>query len=140
MHPVAPLHVRVERFARWHALLIAFDVAVALAGVWNAWRWWSSGDAQDFPVMAGLSLAAFLLVLTAQVPYWRIRSFTLSHGADGWILQQERRQRRLAQVRALSLPGLLLVLGLSDRGREVLPVPSDIAPAVWRELRTRLAL
>jgi hypothetical protein len=140
MQPAAPLHVRVERFSRWHALLIGFDLAVALAGAWNAWRWWDAGDALDFPVMAGLSLGVFLMVLTAQVPYWKIRSFTLSHGAQGWELQQERRQRRLAQVRALSLPGLLLVLGLSDRGREVLPVPSDIAPAVWRELRTRLAL
>ena len=140
MQPAPPLHVRVERFSRWHALLIGFDLAVALAGAWNAWRWWEAGDAGDFQLMAGLSLAVFLMVLTAQVPYWKIRSFTLSHGAQGWQLQQERRQRKLAQVRALSLPGLLLVLGLSDRGREVLPVPSDIAPAVWRELRTRLAL
>ena len=140
MQSGAALHVRVERFARWHALLFAFDLAVALAGVWNAWQWWSGGSAQEFQVMAGLSLGVFLMVLTAQIPYWKLRSFTLSHGAQGWMLQQDRRLRRLAQVRSLSLPGLLLVLGLSERGREVLPVPSDIAPAVWRELRTRLAL
>jgi hypothetical protein len=140
MQPAPPLHVRVERFARWHALLIGFDVAVMLAGVWNAWQWWDSGSVQEFRIMAGLSLGVFLMVLTAQVPYWKISSFTLSHGAQGWLLQQNRRRHSLAQVRALSLPGLLLVLGLSDRGREVLPVPSDIAPAIWRELRTRLAL
>ncbi len=140
MHPAAPLHVRVERFARWHALLMAFDFAVALAGAWNAWQWWRHGGVIEFRVMAGLSLAVFLMVLTAQVPYWKIRSFTLSHGAQGWLLQQQQRRHTLAQVRALSLPGLLLVLGLSDRGREVLPVPADIAPAIWRELRTRLTV
>lgn len=139
MQPAA-LHVRVERFTRWHAWLIAFDVAVALAGVWNAWRWWSGGSVLEFRVMAGLALGVFLMVLTAQVPYWKISSFTLSHGPQGWWLHQQHRQRRLAQVRALSLPGMLLVLGLSERGREVLPIPSNIAPATWRELRTRLAL
>lgn len=140
MQAAAPLHVRVERFGRWHALLIAFDVAVVLAGVWNGWRWWEQGGGVEFHVMAGLSLALFLMVLTAQVPYWKIGAFTLSHGSQGWLLQHDRRRRSLAQVRALSLPGMLLVLGLSDRGREVLPVPSDIAPAIWRELRTRLAV
>ena len=140
MSPATVLHVRVERFARWHALITAFDAAVALAGVWNGWQWWIGGSAQEFRVMAGLSLGVFLMVLTAQVPYWKLRRFTLSHGAQGWALQLDRRQLQLARVRALSLPGLLLVLGMSDRGHEVLPVPSDIAPAVWRELRIRLAL
>ena len=136
-----PLHVRVERFGRWHAWLAAFDFAVAVAGVWNAWQWWDGGSRLEFQVMTGLSLAVFLMVLTAQVPYWKISRFTLIHDAQGWLLQtRDRRRRRLAQVRALSMPGLLLVLGMSERGREVLPVPSDIAPAIWRELRTRLAL
>jgi hypothetical protein len=136
-----PLQVRVERFGRWHAWLAAFDLAVAAAGVWNAWQWWAGGSRQEFHVMAGLSLGVFLMVLTAQVPYWKISRFTLIHDAQGWLLQsRDHRRRRLAQVRALSMPGLLLVLGMSERGREVLPVPSDIAPAIWRELRTRLAL
>ena len=36
------------------------------------------------------------------------------------------------------LPGLLLVLGLTAKGRVVLPVPSDIQPGIFRELRLRL--
>lgn len=53
---------------------------------------------------------------------------------------QQSRHSRLAQVRGLGLPGQLLVLGLSDSGRVVLPIPSDIPPTAWRELRTRLAM
>ncbi len=134
---VGQFQLHVARFARWHALLGAFDVAVALAAAWNAWQW--SGRA-ELPMMAGLSLGMFALVLAAQFPYWKVSPFTLLHGEQGWKLVQDSRRSQLAQVRGVSLPGLLLVLGLSDRGRVVLPVPSDIPPTAWRELRTRLAM
>ena len=90
--------------------------------------------------MGGLSLAVFLLVLAAQYPYWRIRAFTLIHSAAGWKVLQGQQQQDLVEVRGLTLPGQLVVLALSTKGRLVLPVSSDISPTAWRELRTRLAL
>ena len=137
MKLVGQFQLHIERFVRWHALLGAFDAAVAMAALWNAWQW---RDRAELPMMAGLSLGMFLIVLAAQYPYWKIVPFTLLHGAQGWTLVQRSRQSRLAQVRGLSLPGQLLVLGLSDHGRVVLPISSDIPPTAWRELRTRLAM
>jgi hypothetical protein len=79
-------------------------------------------------------------VLAAQFPYWKIRPFTLIHGASGWKLLQGHRQEDLAEVRGMRLPGQLVVLAVTSKGRVVLPVSSDISPTAWRELRTRLAL
>ncbi|NNM63311.1 MAG: hypothetical protein HKL99_01610 [Burkholderiales bacterium] len=137
MKATAQFQLHVERFARWHALLTGFDLAVALAVVWNVWQWRGH---REVGFMGGLSLAVFLLVLAAQFPYWKTRAFTLVHGASGWKLLQGRRQQDLAEVRGLALPGQILVLGMSAQGRVVLPVSSDISPTAWRELRTRLAL
>lgn len=137
MRAVVQFQLHVERFARWYALLTGFDLAVLAAAGWTVWQWRGH---DELGLMAGFALAAFLMVLTAQLPYWKIGSFTLVHGASGWLLRREHQQHRLADVRALSLPGVLVILGLSDKGRVVLPVSSDISPAAWRELRTRLAL
>jgi hypothetical protein len=137
MKATAQFQLHVGRFARWHALLTGFDLAVALAAAWNVWQWRGHSEVG---VMGGLSLAVFLLVLAAQFPYWKIRAFTLVHSSGGWKLLQGNRQQDLAEVRGLSLPGQLLVLGMSAQGRVVLPVSSDISPTAWRELRTRLAL
>lgn len=137
MKAIAQFQLHVDRFARWHALLAGFDMAVALAAAWNVWQWRGHEEAA---MMGGLSLAAFLLVLAAQFPYWKVRAFTLIHGAAGWKVLQGQQQQDLAEVRGLSLPGQLVVLALSSKGRLVLPVSSDISPTAWRELRTRLAL
>lgn len=132
-----PFQLHVDRFGRWHALLFGFDALVAAAALWTAWLW---HDRPEVATMGSLAVAAFLMVLTAQVPYWRRRSFTLIHGGTGWQLLQDHRVHTLAEVRAVELPGQLLVLALSDEGRVVLPVSSAIPPPQWRELRTRLAL
>jgi hypothetical protein len=137
MNVVAQFQLHVERFTRWRALLTGFDLAVAAAAAWNVWQWRGH---DEVAVMGGLSLAAFLMVLAAQFPYWKILPFTLRHGAAGWSLQQDRRQLKLVEVRGVSLPGQIVVTALSDNGRVVLPVSSDISPSAWRELRIRLAL
>lgn len=137
MKSIAQFQIHVGRFARWHRFLMAFDALVAASVAWNIWQW---GDAPDAPMMRGLSVGMFFLVLAAQQPYWKIRPFTLRHDARGWSLHQDGRRQDLADVRAVVLPGLLLVLGLGAGGRVVLPVASDIAPAAWQELRTRLTL
>ena len=137
MKPIAQFQVHVSRFARWHHFLMAFDGLVAASVAWNIWQW---SGAPEAPMMRGLSVAMFFLVLAAQYPYWTVRPFTLRHDARGWSLHQDGRRQDLADVRAVVLPGLLLVLGLGASGRVVLPVASDIAPAAWQELRTRLML
>lgn len=137
MKAVAQFQLHVDRFARWHALLAAFDLAVALAALWNVWLWRGQ---PEVATMGGLSLAVFLMVLAAQYPYWKIGPYTLIHGGAGWKLMRERRLHALAEVRGLPLPGQLLVLALCDEGRVVLPVSAAIAPQAWRELRMRLAL
>ena len=81
---------------------------------------------------------AAMSILSAQYPYWTIRPFTLFHGERGWKLQRGDGLEDVLQVRGMVLPGLLLVLGLTAKGRVVLPVPSDIQPGIFRELRLRL--
>lgn len=137
MNVIPQFRLHVERFARWHALLTGFDLAVAFAAGWNVWEW--RGES-ELAVMGGLALAVFLLVLAAQFPYWKIHPFTLIHGSSGWKLLQGHRHEDLVEVRGMRLPGQLVVLAVTSKGRVVLPVPADISPTAWRELRTRLAL
>ncbi|OIQ77509.1 hypothetical protein GALL_407950 [mine drainage metagenome] len=135
MKTLAPLQIRVEHFGRWYLLLALFGAAALLAAGWTVWVWRSS---DSLPLMAAFSVAIFLAILSAQYPYWTIRPFTLFHGDRGWKLQRGDGLEELLHVRGMVVPGLLLVLGLSAKGRVVLPIPSDIQPAVFRELRLRL--
>jgi hypothetical protein len=135
MKTIAPLQVRVEHFGRWHLLLGMFSLASLLAAGWTMWVWRHS-DA--FSLMAAFAAVGFLAIQSAQYPYWTIRPFTLFHSERGWRLQRGDGLEELLQVRGMALPGLLLVLGLTARGRVVLPVPSDIQPGIFRELRLRL--
>ncbi len=135
MKTLAPLQIRVEHFGRWHLFLALFSGAALLAAGWTIWVWRGS---DSLPLMAAFAVAMFLAVLSAQFPYWSIRPFTLFHTDHGWKLQRGQGLEDLMQVRGMSVPGLLLVLALSARGRVVLPVPSDIQPALFRELRLRL--
>lgn len=135
MKTLAPLQIRVERFGRWHLLLGLFSAASLLAAGWTIWVWRNS---DSLSLMGTFATAIFLAIQSAQYPYWSIRPFTLFHGERGWRLQRGDGLEELLQVRGLALPGLLLVLGLTARGRVVLPIPSDIQPGIFRELRLRL--
>ncbi len=135
MKTLAPLQIRVEQFGRWHLLLGLFSAASLLAAGWTVWVW---RDTDSMALMAALAAAIFLAILSAQYPYWTIRPYTLFHGERGWRLQRGDGLEDVLQVRGMVLPGLLLVLGLTAKGRVVLPIPSDIQPGVFRELRLRL--
>lgn len=135
MKTLAPLQIRVEHFGRWHLFLALFSAAALLAAGWTIWVW---RESDSLPLMAAFAVALFLAVLSAQFPYWSIRPFTLFHGEYGWKLQRGDGLEDLMQVRGMVVPGLLLVLALSARGRVVLPVPGDIQPTLFRELRLRL--
>ena len=135
MKTLAPLQIRVEHFGRWHLFLALFSAAALLAAGWTIWVW---RESDSLALMAAFAVALFLAVLSAQFPYWSIRPFTLFHGEQGWKLQRGEGLEDLMQVRGMVVPGLLLVLALSARGRVVLPVPSDIQPTLFRELRLRL--
>ncbi len=135
MKSVTPLQIRVEHFGRWHALLAVFSAAALLAAGWTVWVWRNS---DSLPLMGAFAAVMFLAVLSAQYPYWTIKPFTLFHGDRGWKLQRGEGLEDVLQVRGMQAPGLLLVLGLTARGRVVLPVPTNIQPAIFRELRLRL--
>jgi len=136
MKTLAPLQIRVEHFGRWHLLLGLFSAASLLAAGWTIWVW---RDTDLLNLMAAFAAAMFLSIQSAQYPYWSIRAFTLFHGERGWRLQRGDGLEEVLQVRSMVLPGLLLVLGLTAKGRVVLPIPSDIQPGIFRELRLRLS-
>ena len=135
MKSIAPLQIRVEHFGRWHILLGVFSAAVLLAAGWTVWIW---RNTDSLSLMAAFAAVMFLAVLSAQYPYWTVRPFTLFHGERGWKLQRGEGLEDMLQVRGMHAPGLLLVLGLTAHGRVVLPVPTNIQPAIFRELRLRL--